>query len=82
MPALTRTFAPILTMAASLAAIMPAPADSQPVVPARPTHTYADLADLAQLQRVERRFEPAISAQAAADRMCEWEHAVRQTLAP
>lgn len=43
---------------------------------------YADLADLARLQRVERRFEPAISAQAAADRMCEWEHAVRQTLAP
>lgn len=68
MPALTRTFAPILTMAASLAAIMPAPADSQPVVPARPTHTYADLADLADGAPLVIRVQPRKLVQVEAAR--------------
>jgi glycerol kinase len=43
---------------------------------------YADKSELAHLWRVERRFEPHLSAAQAAERMMCWEHAVRQTVLP
>lgn len=44
--------------------------------------TYRDLDELAALWQVERRFEPTLPRERAAALMAEWEHAVRQTLAP
>ena len=38
--------------------------------------------ELAALWREERRFEPMLPREQAAERMAAWEHAVRQTVAP
>jgi glycerol kinase len=43
---------------------------------------YASTNELSQLWRVERRFEPTLSAARAAELMSRWEHAVRQTVLP
>jgi glycerol kinase len=43
---------------------------------------YAGLDALSAQWRAERVFEPRISADEAAQRMAQWERAVRQTLAP
>lgn len=58
MPALTRTFIPILTIVAALASIAPAQADSQPVLSVPPAPTYADLADLADGAPLVIRVQP------------------------
>jgi glycerol kinase len=42
---------------------------------------YTSLDDLSQQWRAERRFEPAITRDQAAERMATWEHAVRQARA-
>lgn len=69
MPALTRTFAPILIFAATLTATPPAMADSRGAAPARPVPTYADLADLADgaplVIRVQPRKLVAVEAERA-----------------
>ena len=46
------------------------------------TGVYAGLADLSAQWRVERVFEPQISADEAAERRALWARAVRQTLTP
>jgi glycerol kinase len=43
---------------------------------------YASTDELSTLWRVERRFEPNLSAARAAELMTRWEHAVRQTVLP
>jgi len=43
---------------------------------------YASTDELSTLWRVERRFEPNLDADRAAERMTRWEHAVRQTVLP
>jgi glycerol kinase len=43
---------------------------------------YASTDELSELWRVERRFEPNLSAGRAAELMSRWEHAVRQTVLP
>jgi glycerol kinase len=43
---------------------------------------YASTDELSNLWRVERRFEPTLSADRAAELMTRWEHAVRQTVLP
>jgi glycerol kinase len=43
---------------------------------------YASTDELSQLWRVERRFEPNLSAARAAELMSRWEHAVRQAVLP
>ncbi|MDH4060341.1 MAG: glycerol kinase GlpK, partial [Aquincola sp.] len=43
--------------------------------------TYQSLDDLAAQWQVERRFTPTLPRERAAERMAEWERAVRQTLA-
>jgi glycerol kinase len=43
---------------------------------------YASTDELSRLWRVERRFEPNLSAARAAELMTRWEHAVRQTVLP
>ena len=44
---------------------------------------YASTQELSQLWRAERRFEPTLAPERAAELMLRWEHAVRQaTLAP
>jgi glycerol kinase len=43
---------------------------------------YRSRAELAAQWRVERRFLPTLPRQRAAELMAQWEHAVRQTLAP
>ena len=45
------------------------------------TGVYRSTEDISQLWQIERRFEPSISADAAAMLMQRWEHAVRQTTA-
>ena len=42
---------------------------------------YGGLDELAAQWKVERRFEPALSRERAAERMLQWEHAVRQACA-
>ena len=42
---------------------------------------YADTTELASQWRVERRFEPEMSRDEAAQRMAHWERAIRQTIA-
>lgn len=44
------------------------------------TGVYQSTAELSDLWQVERRFEPAMPAAQAAERMARWEHAVRQTV--
>jgi glycerol kinase len=43
---------------------------------------YRSRAELAAQWRVERRFLPTLPRHRAEDLMAQWEHAVRQTLAP
>ena len=43
---------------------------------------YADPAELAAHWQVERRFLPTLAPERAAERMADWEHAVRQATAP
>ena len=45
------------------------------------TGAYANLDQLAALWRVERRFEPTLPRERAAELMARWNHAVRQTVA-
>ena len=45
------------------------------------TGLYAGTDELAALWRAERRFEPAMPAAQAQERMAQWEHAVRQATA-
>jgi glycerol kinase len=42
---------------------------------------YSGIDDISALWQIERRFEPSISAAAAAELMQRWEHAVRQATA-
>jgi glycerol kinase len=44
------------------------------------TGVYKNTGELSDLWRAERRFEPGISQNAAAERMARWEHAVRQAV--
>jgi glycerol kinase len=44
------------------------------------TGVYKNTDELSALWRAERRFEPAVSRDQAAQRMAHWEHAVRQTV--
>jgi glycerol kinase len=44
------------------------------------TGVYKSTGELSALWRAERRFEPSISRDQAAQRMAHWEHAVRQTV--
>ena len=44
------------------------------------TGVYKNTGELSDLWRVERRFVPGISREAAAERMQRWEHAVRQAV--
>lgn len=43
---------------------------------------YAGLDELSRQWRAERVFHPTMSRERAAERMAQWEHAVRQTIAP
>ena len=43
---------------------------------------YAGLDELSEQWRAERVFHPTLSRERAAQKMAEWEHAVRQTTAP
>ena len=43
---------------------------------------YAGLDELSKQWRAERVFHPTLSRERAAEKMAEWEHAVRQTTAP
>jgi glycerol kinase len=43
--------------------------------------TYKSLDELAAQWQVERRFTPTMPRERAAERMAQWEHAVRQTIA-
>lgn len=43
---------------------------------------YASTSELSDMWRAERRFLPTLSADRAAGLMAQWEHAVRQTVAP
>jgi glycerol kinase len=45
------------------------------------TGVYQGLDELAAQWQVERRFEPALPRERAAERMAQWEHAVRQVTA-
>ena len=45
------------------------------------TGVYRNTEEISQLWQIERRFEPSISAAAAAELMQRWEHAVRQATA-
>jgi glycerol kinase len=45
------------------------------------TGVYAGLDELAAQWRAERRFEPTMSRERAAELMAGWAHAVRQTVA-
>jgi glycerol kinase len=40
---------------------------------------YASLTELSDQWRAERTFYPSLSRERAAERMAQWEHAVRQT---
>jgi glycerol kinase len=42
---------------------------------------YASLDELAAQWQVERRFEPTLARDRAAERMAQWDHAVRQVTA-
>ena len=46
------------------------------------TGVYAGLDELSKQWRAERTFHPTLSRERAAEKMAEWEHAVRQTTAP
>jgi glycerol kinase len=43
---------------------------------------YDNLGQLAAQWQVERRFLPTLARERAAERMANWERAVRQTVAP
>jgi glycerol kinase len=43
---------------------------------------YAGLDELSKQWRAERTFHPTLSRERAAEKMAQWEHAVRQTTAP
>jgi glycerol kinase len=43
------------------------------------TGVYKSLDELAAQWQVERAFHPTMSRERAAERMAQWEHAVRQT---
>jgi len=43
---------------------------------------YRNTDELASLWRAERTFVPTLSTERAAGLMAQWEHAVRQTVAP
>lgn len=58
MTSLTSTFAQIIALAASFAAITPGSADSRPPAPALPAPTYADLTDLADGAPLVIRVQP------------------------
>jgi glycerol kinase len=45
------------------------------------TGVYRDRTELAAQWRAERRFEPTLPRERAAERMAQWERAVRQTVA-
>ncbi len=68
MSALTRSFAPIIAIAASLIAIAPASADSRTTAPVLPAATYADLADLADGAPLVIRVQPRKLVQVEAER--------------
>jgi glycerol kinase len=42
---------------------------------------YADLQELESLWRIERQFDPAMPRDRAAERLAQWDHAVRQATA-
>jgi len=42
---------------------------------------YSDLDELSAQWRAQRTFHPRLSSSQAAERMAQWEHAVRQTVA-
>ena len=44
------------------------------------TGVYQNTEEIGNLWQVERRFEPTVAAQHAAELMARWEHAVRQTV--
>ena len=46
------------------------------------TGVYASLDELSGQWRAERTFHPTLSRERAAEKMAQWEHAVRQTVAP
>ncbi len=46
------------------------------------TGLYGGLDELSKQWRAERTFHPTLSRERAAERMAQWEHAVRQTVAP
>jgi glycerol kinase len=46
------------------------------------TGLYGGLDELSKQWRAERTFHPTLSRQHAAEKMAQWEHAVRQTVAP
>jgi len=46
------------------------------------TGLYGGLDELSQQWRAERTFHPTLSRERAAEKMTQWEHAVRQTVAP
>jgi glycerol kinase len=45
------------------------------------TGLYSGLEELTSLWRAERTFHPTLSRERAAEKMAQWEHAVRQTVA-
>ncbi|WP_300656052.1 glycerol kinase GlpK [Hydrogenophaga sp.] len=46
------------------------------------TGLFAGLDELSKQWRAERTFHPTLSRERAAEKMAQWEHAVRQTVAP
>ncbi|MDP1782585.1 MAG: FGGY-family carbohydrate kinase, partial [Hydrogenophaga sp.] len=46
------------------------------------TGLYGGLEELSKQWRAERTFHPTLSREHAAEKMAQWEHAVRQTVAP
>ncbi len=46
------------------------------------TGLYGGLDELSKQWRAERTFHPTLSRERAAEKMAQWEHAVRQTVAP
>lgn len=45
------------------------------------TGIYADLQELESLWRIERQFDPVMPRDQAAERLAQWDHAIRQTTA-
>jgi glycerol kinase len=46
------------------------------------TGLFAGVDELSKQWRAERTFHPTLSREHAAEKMAQWEHAVRQTVAP